>query len=102
MTVEQGKDKGSDTESKLLKTRVLLETFVGFCFSSKGEKVGQHTQRTVTRNRGFERESLTEPCQDGAVRDTPLISGHLAEVTWLWGKLRLLIPWCVFPAGPRS
>ena len=56
----------------------------------------------MTRHSGSEREPLAEPCQDETVGDTPFILGHLAEVTWLWGKLGLPIPWWVFSAGPRS
>lgn len=56
----------------------------------------------MTRNSGSERESLAEPCQDEEERDTPFILGHLAEGTRLWKKLRLLILYCEFPAGPEE
>lgn len=92
--------RGQKTESMFLKAEYSLETFIGFCLPSEGEKVGQHTQRTVTGNSGSERESFAEPCQDETVRVTPFILGHLAEVTWLWEKLRPVDPLVCVPCRP--
>lgn len=86
MITEQGKDEGPEDRVTISENKSSRETFIGFCLPSEGEKVGQHTQRTVTRNSGTERELLAEPCQDEAVRDTPFIFRHLAEVTLGLGK----------------
>lgn len=84
--MEQGKDEGPEDRVTIPLSKSSRETFIGFCLSSEGEKVGQHTQRTVTRNSGTERELLAKPCQDEAVRDTPFVFRHLAEVTLGLGK----------------
>ena len=84
--MEQGKDEGPEDRVTIPLSKSSSETFIGFCLSSEGEKVGQHTQRTVTRNSGTERELLAKPCQDEAVRDTPFVFRHLAEVTLGLGK----------------
>ena len=84
--MDQGKDEGPEDRVTIPESKSSRETFIGFCLPSEGEKVGQHTQRTVTRNSGAERELLAEPWQDEAVRDTPFVSRHLAEVTLGLGK----------------
>ena len=85
--MEHGKDKGPEDRINVPESKSTRGTCIGFCSPSEGEKVGQ--QRTVTSNRGSDREPPAEPCQDEAVRHMPFTFRDWSEVTWPWGKLGL-------------